>query len=73
MTASAPDPESLEVYAAVLPPFRQQQRGDEVAADDEEDLDTQETAREPGELGVVEKHRDDRERAQPVETGHVRQ
>jgi hypothetical protein len=71
--AGAPEPEILEVYATPLPPFRQQQRGDEVSADDEEDLDAEEAARDPGQLGMVEEHRDNGERAQPVETGRVRQ
>ncbi len=71
--AGAAQPERLQVDAAPSSPLREQQRGDEVAADHEEDLDPEETAGDPGQISVVKEHGDDRERAQPVEAGPVGQ
>jgi hypothetical protein len=48
-----------------------EQHRDQVAADDEEDLDAEEPARDPQHVGVVEQDRDDRDRPQPVEGGEV--
>jgi hypothetical protein len=52
-------------------PLCEQQSGDEVAAEDEEDLDSEEPTRYPRQPGVVEEHGDDRERAQPIETRQI--
>ncbi len=67
----SPQPEGLYIDVPQPTPLREQQRRDEVAADDEEDLDAQEPSRDPGQPAVVEEHGDDGERSQPVETGHV--
>ena len=53
-----------------------EQQRDQVAADHEEDLDAEEPTRQPLVVGVVHHHRDDGERAHPVEArqvGHARQ
>ncbi len=69
----ASHPECLEVYAAPLAPLGEQQRGDEVAADDEEDLDAQESSRKKGGAAMVEEHGDNGQGAQPVQARHVGQ
>ena len=50
---------------------REQQRGDQVAADHEEDVDAEEAARHPADPGVVEEHRQHRDRPQGVDARHV--
>ena len=49
----------------------QQQRRDQEPGDDEEDLDPDPPALHPREAGVVQDHRDHRQRPQPVEAGLV--
>src|SRR5215212_4659437 len=68
-----PDPEVLEVYASPPLPLGQKQGGNEVTANDEEDLHAKEAARDEGEVGVVEEHGDDGQSAQPVQARTVRQ
>ena len=65
-------PERDEVDRAGLLALGHQQQRDQVAADDEEHLDAEEPAAEPPVVGVVDDHRDDRERAHAVEPGQVR-
>ena len=64
-------PEPLEADAVGLLVVGQQQARDQVAADHEEDVDAEEPAGDPALVGVVEQHRDDRERAQAVERRDV--
>jgi hypothetical protein len=59
------------VNATLLTPLCQQQRGDEVAADDEEDLDAEESTRHPRQTSMVEEHGDDGERTQTIKAGKV--
>ncbi|PNE38130.1 hypothetical protein AOB60_28855 [Streptomyces noursei] len=49
-------PEVAQVDAAAAAVFGQQQVGDQVAAEDEEDVDAEETAGQPGRVDVVEDH-----------------
>src|SRR5215213_1843103 len=69
----APQPESLQVDATPLAPLREQERGYQVAANNEEDLDPEEAARDPGQLRVVKEYGDDGERAQAVQARTVTQ
>ena len=69
--AGASRPEGLEIDPAGVLALGQQERGDEVAAQDEEHVDAEEAALRPGDLPVVQDHRRDRERAQAVEPGPV--
>ena len=56
---------------AVAAELVQQQRGDQVAADDEEDVDAEKAARDPVEAGVVAEHGQHRERPHRVDPRHV--
>ena len=72
--ASAPAPEGDQVDAAVAAAaLGQQQRGDEVAADDEEDVDADESAAEQADLSVVEENGSDGECAQAIDRRNVGQ
>src|SRR5262249_29876118 len=72
-------PEVLERHLAVLASLREQQRRDEITADDEEHLDAEEAARHPPlrraeDEVVVERHdREHRNRAQAIEPGQIAQ
>ena len=72
-TAGTPHPEPFHVEPAEAADVRHQQRGDEEAADHEEDVDPQEPGGEPADLEVVEDHGDHRHRPDAVEPGHHRQ
>src|SRR5262249_8892068 len=48
-----PQPEAAELDVAAALELAQQQRGDQVAADHEEDVDAEEAARHPAEPGAV--------------------
>ena len=66
-------PGAVEVEAGQVdpsgrPPLVEEDRRDQVAADDEEDLDTEEPAGQPLIVGVVDHHRHDGERAHAVES-----
>ena len=50
-------------------PLAHQQGGDEEAGDDEEDVDAEEPAGQPGRVEVEDEHRHDGQGAQPVEAG----
>jgi len=63
--------EGAEMDAAVALPLGHEQQGDQVAGDDEEHLDPEETARQPARIGVVDHDRDDRDRAEAVEPRQV--
>jgi len=67
----APGPEAPERDAAVLRELGDQQRRDQVAADDEEDVDAEEAAGQPAAVGVVDEHGGDGDRAEPVDPGHA--
>ena len=47
------------------------EQGDEIARDDEEHLDTEESTAQPGVIGVVHEHGHDRDRSQAVEAWKV--
>jgi hypothetical protein len=49
--------------------FVEQERGDQESGQDEEHVDAEESASDAGKVCVVGDDRDDRDRAQPVETG----
>ena len=49
----------------------QDQRGDQEAGDDEENVDTDEAAGPAGHTGMEGQHRHDRDRPQPVDVGAV--
>ena len=66
-----PRPERGQTDPARGLPLGEQQRGDEVAADHEEDVDAEEAALRPGDLAVVQDHGGHREGAQPVEARAV--
>jgi hypothetical protein len=76
--SGAADVEVLEVDPVLVAPAGEQDRRDQEAADDEEDLDAQEAALqdlaapEPRELGVVDEHGHDGDRPHAVEPGRVR-
>ena len=59
------------IDATVALALGHQQQCDEVTRDDEEHLDAEETARQPRRIGVIDHHRDHRERAQTVEPRQV--
>ena len=61
--ARAPRPEAAQVDPVSRLPFHEQQRRDEVAAEDEEEVDAEEAARQPVDPRVVEEDGRDRERA----------
>ena len=70
--ASAPAPEAEQVYAArAAAPFGEQQRRDEIAADDEEYVDADEAATKQADLGVVKENGRDGERTQAVDRRNV--
>ncbi len=66
-----PGPEGLRPMGPTTALADQEHR-DEVAADDEEHLDTEEAARHPARVAVVDDHRNDRKGAQTVEAREVR-
>ena len=72
-SAGAAQPELSERDAVRAFAFGDEQQGDQVAGDDEEHLDAEEAAREPGAVGVIDHHRDDGDGSQPVQPGQVRQ
>ena len=69
--AEAPGVEAREPDAALAVDVAQEQLGDEVAGEDEEDVDADEAAVEAGEPGVERDDQVHRDRAQPVELGPV--
>ena len=71
--AGAADPEPHQVDRAGGAPLGEQQRGDQVAADHQEDVDAQEAAGQPARPDVVGDDRRHGDRPQPVHPGHVRQ
>ena len=71
--ASSAQPEPDRVDPAPVPVFAEEEGRDQVPADHEEDLDTEEAALRNAEPGVVGQDRQDGDRPQPVETGQVRQ
>ena len=70
--AEATQPELTEVDPAVAFVLADQQQRDQVAADDEEDLDPQETAAKPRVVGVVQHHGNDRQGTHSVEPRQIR-
>ena len=68
--APAPEPAQRDQPSALV--FRDEQQRDQVAADDEEDLDAEKATAEPLVVGVPHHHRDDSERAHAVEAGQIR-
>ena len=69
---SAPaQPELPAVDSAGSTPLLDHERRDEVAADDEEDVDPEEPSGDPGELEVEQHHGGDGERPHAVESGPV--
>ena len=68
---SAPECPQPDRAGAVL--LEQQQRGDEEAGQREEHRDAELAARHPGHICVEEEDSGDREPAQPVQRGDVRQ
>ena len=69
--AGAASPEAGQVEPAVPPHLADQQRGDEEARDDEEDVDAEEAAGQPGRVEVEGDDGDDRQRAKTVEPREV--
>ncbi len=67
--AGAAGPEPSEADAPLARVLGEQQRGDEVAAHDEEHVDPDETARREARDEVVAEHEHDGEGPHPVETG----
>ena len=67
----APQPEAAQVDPVSCLPLDEQQRGDEVAAEDEEEVDAEEAARQPVDPRVVEEDCPHRERAQAVQSRAV--
>jgi hypothetical protein len=45
--------------------------GDQIAADHEEQIDPEEPARQPRDTGVIEDHRQHRDRAESIDFGPV--
>ncbi len=66
-----PQPEAPQPHVPAAAELAQQQRGDQVAADHEEDVDAEEAARHPADGGVVEEHREHRQRPQGVDPREV--
>ena len=64
-------PEIDEVDAAFAVELGEQERRDQIARDDKEDVDADKAAADAGEPGVEQHHRADRDRAQPVHVGSV--
>ena len=71
--ARAPGPEAQQRDAPALVELGDQQRGDQVAADHEEDVHAEEAAGQPRDVGVVEEHSRHRDRAQAVDPRHAAQ
>ena len=67
----APDPELDQVHGSGALLLRDQQQRDQIPRDHEEHLDPEESALQPGAVGVVDHHRDDGERAHSVESGQI--
>ena len=67
----AGQPELAELDPAAGRELGEQQVGDQVAGEGEEDPDPQQSSRRPAETEVEDDHRQHRDRAQPVEPGHV--
>ena len=70
-TTGPSEPELLERERPRRRVFGEEQERDQVAADDEEDLDPEEAAGQPRHSGVVEEDSDDRDRPEPVEAAEV--
>ena len=71
----APQPERDEVDSPLLAELAEQQRGDQVAADDEEDVDPEEPAGKPPApvVEVVDEHGQHGDGTQAIQAGHVGQ
>ena len=69
--ARAPDPEPPEPDVSAAAVLGEQQRGDQVAADHEEDVDAEEPPRHPPDARVVEEDGEHGDRPQRVDAGHV--
>lgn len=69
--ADTADPEALEVDAAGLCHFVDEQTRDQIARKHKEDRDAEQAALCPCEVEVIEHHRDDGKRAQAVEGGDI--
>ena len=67
----AANPEALEVDAAGLSDFVEQQARDQIARKHKEDRDAEQAALSPREVEVIEHHCDDGKRAQAVEGGDI--
>ena len=67
----APQPEAAQVDPVSRLPLDEQQRCDEVAAEDEKEVDAEEATRQPVDAGVVEEDGRDRDRAQAVQARAV--
>ena len=65
------DPEPDRIDPPRRPMLRQQEGRDQVAADDEEDLDAEEPAGESAETGVVDDDGEDGDGTEPIETAKV--
>jgi hypothetical protein len=70
--STAAEPEPPHADRAVPAVLAEEEHRDQVATDDEEDLDAEEAAPEPRRVAVVDDHRRDRERAQAVQARQVR-
>ena len=70
-TTGAPQPERRQIDGAAAAALLEQQRRDQEPGDDEEHLDPDPPTLHPREPGVVQDHRDNRQRPQPVEAGLV--
>ena len=67
-----PDPEAAQIQPSSVIPGRGQQVGDQVSADDEEDIHAEEPAGQAGELFMERHDRQHRDTAQAVKTGRPR-
>ena len=70
--AESTQPELCEIDPTGTFVFTDQQQRDQVAADDEEDLDAEEPSAQPGVIGVVEHHGNDGESAHAIQPWQVR-
>jgi len=66
-----PEPEVAQVQPARPGPLAEQQVGDEVTAEREEDAHAQQAPGRPAELLVIGDDSEHRQRAQPIESGHI--
>ena len=66
-----PQPEPADPDVAAAPVLAEQERGDQVAADHEEDVDAEEAARHPADARVVEEDGEHGDRPQRVDPRHV--